>query len=60
MVWVAWQVLRGEPLTLFTLAALCTEAVLVYATGTAMGWMTRFREQNGALSYRPVPAGLVL
>jgi hypothetical protein len=60
VVWVTWEVLRGEPLTLFTFAVVCAEAVLVFATGTAMGWMTQFRERNGALSYRLVPGGLVL
>jgi hypothetical protein len=60
VVWVAWEVLRGEPLTLLTLAVVCAEAVLVSATGMAMGWMTQIRERNGVLSYRLVPGGLVL
>lgn len=60
VIWVIWEVLQGEPLTLFTLAVMCAEAVLVFATGTAMGWMTQFRERNEALSYRLVPKGLIL
>jgi hypothetical protein len=57
---VVWEVLRGEPLTLFTLAVVCAEAVLVFGTGTAMGWMTQFRQRGGVLSYRLVPEGMIL
>lgn len=50
--WAFWEVVNGEPLTLFALAIATTEAVLVFATGSVMGLMARLRERDGAFSYR--------
>ena len=58
--WVLWDSAQGKPLTLLNLAVLGAEALLVFATGCAMGLLTQLREHGGVLSSRLAPSGVVL
>jgi len=57
---VVVDVFRGERLTAMDLTAFVGELVLVSATGTVMGFATRFRGTHGSLQYKLSGWGVAL
>lgn len=58
--WAVWDVINGATFGLVSLGVMGLEALLVFGTGLVMGLMTQFRQRSGQISYRLLPAGVLL